>query len=115
MVSEIVHRLDATLHERSRLSIATTLWEHGILSFAQLKKLLGMTDGNLCIHMRTLERKGYLRRSKRFRKGKPQTQCRLSEKGKKALHAYIDDMERLVSTVRAGGTMRAQSHENRLE
>ena len=33
MVAEIVHRLNATLHEKSRLSIATTLNECGIPDF----------------------------------------------------------------------------------
>ena len=98
--AKIVHRLDPTLHEKSRLSIATTLSKHPILSFIQLKNLLGMTDGNLCVHMKTLERKGYLHKAKEVRGGRPQTVCELSENGKKALRDYLSDLEKLVSSVR---------------
>ncbi len=100
MVAEIVHRLNATLHEKSRLSIATTLNEHGRLSFIELRELLGMTDGNLCVHVRTMEKKGYIDRRKTVKNGKSRTTCRLSEKGKAALQTYVEEMERLVKSVR---------------
>lgn len=100
MVARIVHQLDSTLHEKSKLSIATALHKHGLLSFTELKNLLGMTDGNLCVHVRTLERRGYLDRQKNRKQGKTHTVCRLSDAGRQALEMYLDQIEVLVRRVR---------------
>ena len=100
MVARIVHELDPTLHERSRLAIATALREHEKLSFTELRELLGMTDGNLCIHVRTLEKNGYLEKKKQYEKGKARTECWLSEEGHRALVGYMDRMLRIAESVK---------------
>jgi DNA-binding MarR family transcriptional regulator len=96
MVSRIVRGLDAILHERSRLSIATALKTHGHLSFIELRDLLEMTDGNLCVHVRTLENKGYLSKTKGSRNGRVHTICSLTEAGATALSQYVKSMEQLI-------------------
>ena len=98
--AKIVHRLDPTLHEKSRLSIAPTLSKHRILSFIELKNMLGMTDGNLCVHMKTLEKKGYITKAKEVRGGRSLTICELSDDGREALRGYLADLEQLVDSVR---------------
>ncbi len=103
MVARIVHDLDRTLHEKSRLAIATALSEHEKLTFIQLRELLSMTDGNLCIHVRTLERSGYLEKKKRTKNGKAFTECWLSDQGKSALLGYVNQMEQLINTVKSRG------------
>ncbi len=106
MDPRIIHQLDPTLHEKSRLSIASVLKEREVLSFIELKRLLGMTDGNLCVHIKTLERKGYLVTTKRRESGKTCTTCKLSDRGKEALNAYLDNLQTLLDAVRGTGRRR---------
>jgi DNA-binding PadR family transcriptional regulator len=96
----LVHQLDPTLHEKSRLSIATALTENRVLSFIELKKLLRMTDGNLCLHIRSLQRQGYLQVNKSIDRGKVKTTCRLSDRGIKALHQYLRSLEEISRNIR---------------
>lgn len=100
MDPSLIHELDPTLHEKSRLSIASVLSQQDVLSFVELKHLLGMTDGNLCVHIKTLEKRGYLTTAKAKTDGKMRTLCRLSEDGKRALSTYLTNLEKLVNEVR---------------
>jgi DNA-binding PadR family transcriptional regulator len=59
-----------------------------------------MTDGNLCVHMKTLERKGYITKAKELRGGRSLTICELSDNGRQAPKSYLSDLERLVDSVR---------------
>ena len=113
MAADLVHQLDSTLHEKSRLAIAMALSKHKRLSFNELRDLLGMTDGNLCVHVRTLEQKGYLKRAKGARNGKWLTICQLSPKGKEALRGYLDNLERLVRKVRSYGRQKGRSRRSK--
>jgi DNA-binding HxlR family transcriptional regulator len=92
--------LDPLIHERMRLAIVTALAVHDSLSFNQLKRLLGTTDGNLSVHARKLEQADYIACSKSFDGGLPRTEYRLSEDGRRALERYLDDMEGIIRTVR---------------
>ena len=100
MDPSLIHELDPTLHEKSRLSIAFVLSQEEVLSFIELKNMLGMTDGNLCVHIKTLEKRGYLTTTKTKANGKMRTTCRLSESGKKALLSYLESLQTLVNEVR---------------
>lgn len=93
--------LDPILHERMRLAVATALAVNDRLSFSELKRLLGATDGNLSLHARRLESVGYVSRS-RTRVGRTShTEYRLTPAGRRALARYLDDLEALVRTTRA--------------
>ncbi|HEU4753479.1 MAG TPA: transcriptional regulator, partial [Armatimonadota bacterium] len=61
---DAVERLDRVIHEKGRLAIMSLLAASEQLSFTELKELTGMTDGNLSVHMRTLEESGYVAVSK---------------------------------------------------
>ncbi|MBL9179275.1 MAG: transcriptional regulator, partial [Verrucomicrobiaceae bacterium] len=47
-------QIDKLIHEKSRLSIMTLLSTRGEWAFQDLKNELGMSDGNLITHLRTL-------------------------------------------------------------
>ena len=47
--------LDRLIHERMRLGIVSMLAVNECLTFNDLKKLLGCTDGNLSVHAGKLE------------------------------------------------------------
>lgn len=95
--------VDRLIHERVRLAIVSTLAVHESLTFADLKRTLGLTDGNLSVHARKLEEAGYVECLKGFEGRVPRTVYRLAPAGRKALKRYLDHMEALVKAVREGG------------
>ncbi len=91
---------DTIIHERTRLAIVSTLAVNPVLSFAELKKLLSLTDGNLSIHTQKLEAAGYVDCKKGFSGRVPRTEYCLTKKGRKTLEDYLVHMERLIAAVR---------------
>lgn len=92
--------LDRLIHERVRLAIVSALAVNPVLSFTELKELLGATDGNLSVHARKLEDAKYVRCTKRFEGRVPHTEFALTDKGRLALERYLDHMEGLIRTTR---------------
>lgn len=93
---------DNLIHERTRLAILSALAVNASLSFTDLKTSLDLTDGNLSVHTQKLESAGYLDCKKGFSGRVPKTEYRLTRKGRRALEAYLDHMERLIQAVRDG-------------
>ena len=79
--------IDAVIHERVRLAIVAALAVSPQLSFSELKSMLGLTDGNLSAHSRTLEEAGYIVVEKSFRGRRPYTAMRLTPRG--ARHSSV--------------------------
>jgi DNA-binding MarR family transcriptional regulator len=92
--------LDRIIHERLRLAIVSALSVNPILTFAELKKLLATTDGNLSVHSRKLEEAGYVAVEKRFEGRVPRTEYRLTSSGRNALERYLTHMEALIRAAR---------------
>jgi DNA-binding HxlR family transcriptional regulator len=95
--------LDRLIHERMRLGIVSALAVNQSLSFNDLKKLLGTTDGNLSVHTRKLEEANYITCDKYFEGRLPKTEYRLTHTGRRALERYLDHMEALIRTTRDRG------------
>ena len=66
------------------------------LSFTEMRTTLGMTDGNLTAHTRTLQEAGYISVTKSFQGGRPLTTYSLTKQGRKAFTNYIDLLEKIV-------------------
>jgi len=92
--------LDRLIHERMRLGIVSALAVNDSLSFSDLKKLMGTTDGNLSVHARKLEEAEYIACTKSFEGRMPKTQYRLTAPGRRALERYLDHMEALIHATR---------------
>lgn len=92
--------LDRVIHERVRLGIVSALAVNETLSFNDLKRLLGTSDGNLSVHARRLEEAGYVECIKSFQGRVPRTEYRLTPEGRRALERYLDHMEALIRHVR---------------
>ena len=88
--------LDPVLHERGRLAIVSVLAAVDGLTFTELRDQLGMTDGNLSVHLQKLEEKGYIGIDKRFVGRRPQTSVRLTRPGRGAFTRYLDHLEAIV-------------------
>ena len=94
--------LDRLIHERIRLGIVSALAANEPLSFADLKRLLETTDGNLSVHARKLEEAGYIACAKRFEARVPRTEFRLTRAGREALTRYLSHLDALVRWARKG-------------
>jgi DNA-binding transcriptional ArsR family regulator len=97
----LVDELDPLLHERGRLAIVSALAAGGRMTFTELREALGMTDGNLSIHLQKLEEKGYVSIAKQFVGRRPQTSCQLTRAGRHAFTGYLDHLEAIVRQGRA--------------
>lgn len=95
-------RLDRVIHEHVRLGIVSALAVNDTLTFGELKRLLRATDGNLSVHARKLEQAGYVACTKAFEDRIPKTTYRLTAPGRRALDRYLDHMEALIRSARAG-------------
>ena len=89
--------LDRVLHERARLSIMASLsGQKQGLSFAELKRLCGLSDGNLSRHLQVLETSGFVQIEKGYEGKRPHTSCKITQPGIKAFMKYIDVLEQVV-------------------
>ncbi len=66
------------------------------LSFTEMRDALGMTDGNLTTHIKTLQQEGYVSVAKSYQNNRPLTTCTLTAAGRKAFASYIDLLEKIV-------------------
>ena len=95
-LKRLCDELDPLLHERGRLAIVSALAAAPRLTFTELRDSLGMTDGNLSVHLQKLEEKGYVTIDKQFVGRRPQTSCRLTKPGHRAFARYLDHLEAIV-------------------
>ncbi len=96
MNPDLFLKLDRLIHEKSRLAIMSALAASPELSFTELRDALGMTDGNLTTHIRTLQEEGYVSVAKSYQNKRPLTTCSLTAVGRKAFAGYIDLLEKIV-------------------
>ncbi len=89
-------QLDRVIHEKGRMAIMSLLAAQDELSFTELRDSLGMTDGNITTHIRTLQQAGYIGVTKSFQEKRPLTTCSLTPAGRKAFESYINLLEQIV-------------------
>ena len=92
--------LDKLIHERVRLGIVSALAVNDSLTFTELRRILGTSDGNLSVHARKLEEGGYVTCTKSFEGRVPKTEYRLADEGRRALEDYLAHMEILIDSIR---------------
>ena len=89
--------LDRVIHEKARLGLMTSLVSHPRgLAFGDLKKLCGLTDGNLSRHLQVLEEAGLVRLDKAFDGKRPLTTCHLTDAGRQRFLDYLSVLEKVV-------------------
>jgi DNA-binding HxlR family transcriptional regulator len=94
------NQLDKVIHEKARLSIMTLLAGRGEWSFQDLKAELGMSDGNLITHLRTLSVPGYVQETRDDTGTRPRTTYALTPAGRKAFKDYVDVLEAIVRSTK---------------
>src|SRR5579864_1646756 len=89
--------LDRVIHEKARLGLLTSLMTHPKgLSFADLKQLCALTDGNLSRHLQVLQEAGLVEVIKGYEGNRPHTTCRLTKSGRRRFLEYLTVLEGLV-------------------
>jgi len=92
--------LDPLIHVPTRLKIVATLAalpDGDTLSFTRLQDMIGLTPGNLIIHLRKLEEAGYLSTEKTKNGTAPKTTVALTSQGRAALSSYTKALRNLLS------------------
>ncbi len=67
------------------------------LDFKALKELLGVTDGNLASHLKSLEKEQFILVQKQFIGKKPNTRYSSTKIGKDAFVKHLAALEKLIS------------------
>lgn len=93
-------QLDRVIHEKGRLPIMSLLAASPRLSFTELRNELGMTDGNLAMHLKTLQEAGFVSVTKSYTNQRPLTTCALTPAGRAAFTDYINLLEQIVRQAR---------------
>ena len=88
--------IDQIIHERVRLSIVSALAAAPEMSFNELKSTLGLSDGNLSAHAKSLQQAGYIEIAKSFKGRRPHTAMRLTPAGLEAFRAYVDTLRKVI-------------------
>lgn len=96
MNPEPFQQLDRVIHEKGRLAIMSLLAASPQLSFTEIRDTLNLTDGNLSMHVKTLQESGYVSITKTYLHHKPLTTYALTPQGRQAFSQYIDLLEQIV-------------------
>lgn len=95
-MKNILNKLDKAFENKVRLGIMSALMVNEQVDFNTLKELLGVTDGNLASHLKSLEKSGYTEFRKDFLGRKPNTKYMATKKGEKAFKQHIAAIEQLL-------------------
>jgi DNA-binding MarR family transcriptional regulator len=93
--------LNETIHQPIRLRIMAalvTLAPDEELDFTTLRKLLGVTDGNLGAHLRKLEETGYIAVNKTFVERKPRTYVAVTPAGRKVFDQHVSALKDILNS-----------------
>lgn len=89
-----INEIPEAFQTKLRLAILSALLT-GEKNFRELKKITEATDGNLGAQLKKLEEAGYITVSKTFVNRKPQTNCTMTEFGRRQFREYVEMLERL--------------------
>jgi len=85
------------MHERARLGVLTSLLAHPAgLSFATIKQLCDLTDGNLSRHLDVLAAARLVEITRETGEGRPQSLCRITAEGRRKFIGYLSVLERVL-------------------
>ena len=88
--------LDRVVHSPPRLMILAYLAAVDSADFIFLMNQVELTRGNLSSHLKTLEEAEYVSIKKEFVEKVPRTLIRLTDKGRKAIQTYRDQMRTVI-------------------
>ena len=89
---EELANLDKLIHEPARLSILTALSVCESADFLSLRRLTGLSDGNLSVQLSKLEEAGLVETQKQYVAKKPNTRVKITRKGSSAIQRHRDQL-----------------------
>lgn len=95
-MKEVLKDLNKAFENKTRLGIMSALIVNDRMDFNSLKNLLGVTDGNLASHLKSLEKSNYVRVKKEFLERKPNTSYEATKVGVDAFKRHIKAIENLL-------------------
>ncbi|HIE37776.1 MAG TPA: transcriptional regulator [Anaerolineales bacterium] len=97
--------LNPLIHQPTRLRIMAALIglnEGDKVDFGFLQDLLGLTAGNLSVHLQRLEAAGYVAVEKTFVGRRPKTWVWVTRKGRDEFAAHVGALERIIGEAGRG-------------
>jgi DNA-binding HxlR family transcriptional regulator len=94
-----IENLNKIFDSRIRLGIMSSLIVNEDLNFNQLKEIIGVTDGNLASHLKTLEENEYIKVQKGFIGRKTNTTYAVTKAGEKAFKQHLDGLEQMIKLI----------------
>ncbi len=91
--------IDPFIHAPARLGVMTYLYVVDSLDFVYLKRVTGLSWGNLSTHLTKLEDAGYVSIIKTFQDKKPHTMIQLTDLGREAFRGYKDQMQQVLGNL----------------
>ena len=82
--------LDPLLHSQLRLAVMSLLLGTEEADFVHIREKAGATAGNLSVQLDKLSEAGYIDVEKSFVGKKSRTTCRITERGREAMAAYVE-------------------------
>ena len=82
--------LDPLLHSQLRLAVMSLLVGTEESDFVYIREKAGATAGNRSVQLDKLSEAGYIDVEKSFVGKKPRTTCRITERGREAMAAYVE-------------------------
>lgn len=101
-MSTVLPALDPLLHQPARTQLVAFLSGRGEATFSELKRVLGVTDGNLGAHLAKLLEAGYVASSETAGTGRAQTIYALTQAGRSALDEYVAQLTALMALSSGG-------------
>ncbi|MBV4356639.1 winged helix-turn-helix domain-containing protein [Pinibacter aurantiacus] len=94
-----IENLNKVFDSRVRLGIMSALMVNEEVNFNELKELIGVTDGNLASHMKTLEENAYIKVQKGFIGRKTNTTYSITKAGEKAFKQHLEALEKMIRSL----------------
>ena len=96
LMKDIFIKIKKEFDHRNRLGIMSLLIVNDWVDYGTLKEMLGLTDGNLASHLKTLEKGDFIKIKKQFVAKKPKTSYAVTKQGRKAFNEHLDALEALI-------------------
>ena len=96
-MKNILQNINKAFDHRVRLGIMSALVVNEFVDFSTLKELLGVTDGNLASHLKSLEKEEYILIEKQFIGRKPNTKYSITQLGTMEFKKHINALEKLIN------------------
>lgn len=95
---EQLEQIDPLIHAPTRLKVMTYLYLVENIDFVYLKRITGLTWGNLSRNLTKLDEAGYLKIKKSFVDKKPRTLIWLTDQGREAFQHYKENLKEIFDT-----------------